>query len=80
MSINQGRTVLFVSHSMPTISSLCNKSILLGNGKIIVNSETSKAILLYYKSGMVSTTYIDYSKYEKCPGDDYAQLLKFYVL
>ncbi len=44
----EGRTVLFVSHSMPTISSLCTRCILLEEGKILIDGEVSKAILRYY--------------------------------
>jgi lipopolysaccharide transport system ATP-binding protein len=35
VSRKEGRTVLFVSHNMGTISQLCNKGILLHNGKIL---------------------------------------------
>ena len=34
VSKGQGRTVLFVSHNMGSIKSLCNRSLLLENGKL----------------------------------------------
>lgn len=47
VSKGEGRTVLFVSHNMASVNSLCNNCILLDNGHIINRSETSKAIQLY---------------------------------
>ena len=43
----QGRTVLFVSHRMSAVKSLCNRSILLSNGKIIHDGTTDEAISKY---------------------------------
>ena len=47
-----GRTVLFVSHNLGAIQSLCNRAILLQNGIIIQDSNSEKAIAQYMgKSG-----------------------------
>jgi lipopolysaccharide transport system ATP-binding protein len=43
----QGRTVLFVSHNMGAIQSLCSKSIYLKNGTIQQTGETDKIINYY---------------------------------
>lgn len=43
----EGRTVLFVSHNMGAISSLCNKGILLSSGTINYEGDIKKAISLY---------------------------------
>jgi lipopolysaccharide transport system ATP-binding protein len=45
-----GRTVLFVSHNMAAIQSLCNKAIVLSFGKIISNKPISLAINDYVAS------------------------------
>ena len=42
-----GRTVLFVSHNMVAVQSLCSRSILLQDGEITVNGPTSKTIEYY---------------------------------
>lgn len=42
-----GRTVLFVSHNMATINTLCPQSLLLGNGRLLVQADTSSVILKY---------------------------------
>lgn len=42
-----GRTVLFVSHNMNSISNLCSKCVLLQSGRIIYQGETSKVIQKY---------------------------------
>ena len=47
----EGRTVLFVSHNMAAVQGLCHKTILLENGKVIFNGETSKAVQTYTLSG-----------------------------
>jgi len=42
-----GRTVLFVSHNMHTVQDLCNRTILLENGKIVKDGDTSDVIKYY---------------------------------
>jgi lipopolysaccharide transport system ATP-binding protein len=75
VSKNEGRTVLFVSHSMPTISSLCNRGILFEKGKISVDAEVGKAILAYYSSDNASPTYSDFTNGKKYIGDTFSRLL-----
>lgn len=43
----QGRTVLFVSHNMASIKSLCNKSIMLENGFLAIKGNTQEVIDKY---------------------------------
>ncbi|MBT4652032.1 MAG: ABC transporter ATP-binding protein [Candidatus Pacebacteria bacterium] len=47
ISSKEGRTVLFVSHNMTAIESLCKSIILLENGKIIKNKNKNKQIYDY---------------------------------
>lgn len=44
---NQGRTVLFVSHNMGSISALCNRCILMQDGHLERFDETQKVIAAY---------------------------------
>jgi lipopolysaccharide transport system ATP-binding protein len=44
---DQGRTVLFVSHNMNAINRLCKSAILLSDGKIIHQGNTSETVPLY---------------------------------
>ena len=43
----QGRTVLFVSHNLEAVKSLCDKAILLENGQIFSFGETNKVVNFY---------------------------------
>jgi lipopolysaccharide transport system ATP-binding protein len=43
----QGRTLLFVSHNMSAIETLCNRAVLLAEGKIVEVGETRRIIELY---------------------------------
>jgi lipopolysaccharide transport system ATP-binding protein len=47
ISCEGGRTVLFVSHNMAAVKSLCTKGIVLGNGKVIYNGNTEDAVGFY---------------------------------
>jgi lipopolysaccharide transport system ATP-binding protein len=55
----QGRTVLFVSHNMGTITQLCESAILLDKGVAAFQGRTKDAIEKYMNSGLIST--INYS-------------------
>jgi lipopolysaccharide transport system ATP-binding protein len=61
VSKNEGRTIIFVSHQMAVLSSLCNKSILLEKGKLIGMDNTDTIINMYLHRGKINVgaTYDD---------------------
>lgn len=58
---HQGRTVLFVSHNMTAISQLCNRAILLEQGKSVVDGEVSATIRDYLDRGKNDTSSIHFT-------------------
>jgi len=52
----EGRTVLFVSHNMAAIQSLCEKAMLLEGGKLIAEGTPSEIVRRYLESESSSTT------------------------
>ena len=50
-----GRTVLFVSHQMQAVSNLCDRAILLKNGKIHYSGTTDSAISRYLEENITSS-------------------------
>lgn len=50
VSAKQGRTILFVSHNLSAIATLCDSSLLLGNGRLICAGKTPK-VLNEYRGG-----------------------------
>lgn len=44
---NYGKTILYVSHNMSTIRSLCNRCVVLDKGKLVFVGSVDKAIELY---------------------------------
>jgi len=51
----EGRTVLFVSHNMGAVRSLCGRSIMLENGNIILDGMSAEVITTYLTSFYEST-------------------------
>ena len=43
----EGRTVLFVSHNMASVKSLCNTGIVLENGKVVYNGNAEDSVSYY---------------------------------
>jgi lipopolysaccharide transport system ATP-binding protein len=65
VSKGEGRTVLFVSHNMEAMSSLCYSSILLENGSFITKEKTNVVIGKYIKKEFIgSRSNIDLEKIE----------------
>jgi lipopolysaccharide transport system ATP-binding protein len=48
VSTDEGRTVLFVSHNMATISSLCSHGIVLQSGNLVLGRSDVKRAITYY--------------------------------
>lgn len=46
----EGRTVIFVSHNMRAVQAICNKAVLLNNGRLMVQGETSQVVHEYLTS------------------------------
>lgn len=74
VSNKENRTVLFVSHNMPTITSLCSKCILLEKGEIKKIGDTSDVVMSYYAGDESSAASVDFSQSLQKPGDNYAVL------
>jgi len=55
ISKGEGRTVLFVSHNMAAIKSLCSKAIMLENGLVKYNGEVESAVSYYLGGGNAET-------------------------
>ncbi|MGH7074804.1 MAG: polysaccharide ABC transporter ATP-binding protein [Stellaceae bacterium] len=50
-----GRTVLFVSHNMPAVSSLCSEAILLQNGKVTTRGRPTEVLEAYLGNAEITT-------------------------
>ena len=47
VSLDEGRTVLYVSHNMTTIRNLCERCIVMNKGKVVYVGDVEKAIAIY---------------------------------
>lgn len=71
----QGRTVLFVSHEMNMVASLCNRTIVLDKGEISFDGDASEGVLAYQRMlGISCETSIDSPRASLAVGDDSARL------
>jgi lipopolysaccharide transport system ATP-binding protein len=69
-----GRTVLFVSHSMPTIARLCPRLLLLDRGRIVEDGPADHVIGRYLHGDLGTSAQREWRDAESAPGDDWARL------
>lgn len=77
---SQGRTVLFVSHSMPMILRLCQRVVLLAQGKVIADGTPHDVTREYLHSDAGSPAARVWPNRDEAPGDSVARLHKVRVL
>jgi lipopolysaccharide transport system ATP-binding protein len=61
VSINDGRTVLFVSHNMAAIQKLCTAGLLLQNGKVLTSDKIDPVVDKYLESGYANNSSVSFS-------------------
>ena len=52
-----GRTVLFVSHNMAAISTLCSRAVLLRQGRLMLDSDTNTVVAAYQADRLAADNY-----------------------
>lgn len=79
VSKGEGRTVLFVSHNMASIKKLCNRGVLLEQGRVKMIGEINEVVDEYIGDGVVGENQY-YDDKEKAPGNDVIRLKTLEVL
>ena len=69
----QGRTVLFVSHNMNAVNSLCSKCLYIKNGETEMYNKTDVVISKYLNSSELNTYDVTFKK-EEMPGDEFVSI------
>ena len=71
---HEGRTVLFVSHNMPTITRLCQRAILLQVGRMVNDGPAHEVTAIYLNSGQGTTAMRVWPDLRVAPGDNLVRL------
>lgn len=79
ISKGQGRTVLFVSHNMAAVKSLCTKSLVLEHGKVVFAGDIDEGVAQYLNINNDSNSVKKYT-IEDAPSSEIVRLLETEVL
>lgn len=74
-----GRTVIFVSHNMSSVTRLCERAILLEHGKIVQDGLSHKVVASYMQSGLGTIGAREWKEPKLAPGASVARLRGVYV-
>ena len=74
-----GRTVLFVSHNLTAVQSLCQRALLLRDGQLVEDGEVRAVVSRYLGAGVSSSTLATWLDDSTAPGSSTARLLRVCV-
>ena len=70
----QGRTVIFVSHNVSAVTRLCNRAILLDQGRVLEDGPSQKLVATYMSIALSTTAAREWSDPLTAPGGKVARL------
>ena len=76
---SRGRTILFVSHTMPAVTRLCDRAILLEKGRIIADGPAPEIVSDYLGSSWNVSSVRQWLDSEEAPGNDIVRLRRVRV-
>jgi lipopolysaccharide transport system ATP-binding protein len=79
VSSNEGRTVLFVSHNMVAVKSLCDKAMILKNGLMVEMGNPTQVINNYLLNQLNKNLFLEFEYAEKAPGNSKAKLKRIEI-
>lgn len=68
VATKEGRTVIFVSHNMAAVRSLCSRGIIMERGKIALHADINKAVDAYAKKFSRNENRKEWDDFDKAPG------------
>lgn len=77
VSINDGRTVLFVSHNMAAIKTLCNHGVVMQHGGVSYMGGALESVEYYQKLNNVPSSLEHNGDIDSAPGNENIKILKF---
>ena len=79
VSKNHGRTVIFVSHNMSAIKSLCNKGIFLANGKNTFSGNIEDTVAFYMSESYNQNPNLYFEDLTLAPGNENIRIKSFEI-
>lgn len=71
---NEGRTILFVSHTMSAVTRLCNRAILLDTGHMVADGPAAKVVNDYLGASWKITSKREWTDATEAPGNHVVRL------
>ena len=70
----EGRTVLFVSHSMPAITRMCERAIMIDKGTVLLDGSAHEVVSAYLKGDRGDTAHREWPDLNDAPGGEFVRL------
>lgn len=70
----EGRTIIFISHHMPNITRLCERAILLDQGKVVLDGPAFEVVGKYLSNALNTKSSIIWQDPKTAPGNDIVRL------
>lgn len=80
VSSHEGRTVLFVSHNMTAVKTLCNRAILLDKGRLTQLGEVENVINGYLQESTQNASEQQFFESNSAPGNEFVRIKSLTVL
>jgi lipopolysaccharide transport system ATP-binding protein len=76
----EGRTVVFVSHNMPVLARLCDRAVLLSDGKVVRDGASEEVVAHYLQAVTGTGSHRAWPDAGSAPGGKYARLKEALVV
>jgi lipopolysaccharide transport system ATP-binding protein len=80
ISTRQGKTILFVSHNMQTLKSICHRTMLLEKGELLEIGDPQRVITTYLKRENANPPAVDFLQSGMVHGNHWVSLQKISVI
>ena len=77
---HSGRTVIFVSHHMPSITRLCERAMLLEHGQLVMSGPADQVVAHYLSASLGTSAYKEWPEISKAPSSEDVRLRSVRVI
>jgi lipopolysaccharide transport system ATP-binding protein len=74
VSTRQGRTILYVSHNLPSVVNLCQRALYLQNGRMADIGQASRVVNQYLSKHQKKLHYQRWDNMEEAPGNEFIRI------